>query len=196
MNKPILLALFLFMSSAVLAQTDSSLQNKYWSYRDRFKKHFVRVGVDPGESLPFDAFVDSLNCGDFNGKRMDAGDIMATWGDYVAVLATEYNLLSTQPGNDHEIKGVLNEIFYAIRAYERLDGYAEEYFTDNHLNRDTNSFFVRDDVPIGFYEGWPSSDNVEMIGAHRNAGVVFDTMVSPLVDIWIDTSTCMSSTKD
>lgn len=186
MNKPILLLLPLVLSSAVLAQTDSSLQNKYWSYRDEFKKHFVKVGPQDGESLPFDAITFKMNCGGFSGHRMDAGDIMATWGDYVAVLATEYKLLKSVPGNEHEIKGLLNEIYYAIRAYERLDGYAEVYYGGLSEPRDTNSFFVRDDIPLELYTKWPKVDSITFQAAHRTAGIVFDTIVIESQDIWED----------
>lgn len=186
MNKTFLTIILLFIGSSVFAQTDSILQNKYWSYRDRFKKLFVKVGDDPGESLPFDAFVDSLVCGDFSGKRMDAGDIMATWGDYVAVLATEFELLNSVPGNDEQMRGVLNELYFAIKAYERLDGYAEEYFSNNQQNRDTNSFFVRDDIPLDFYQNWQETDTINFLAAHRNAGVVYDTIVIETNHIWLD----------
>jgi hypothetical protein len=83
-----------------LAQnSDSLLQNKYWSYRDDFKKHFTKIGRYEGLSLPM-ANIMHVDCGDMHGNKISAGDVMAAMSEYLGVLATEYHLLK-QKGQDH-----------------------------------------------------------------------------------------------
>lgn len=63
-----LLLAFLLMAEVrlTLAQTsdekDNELNEKYWIYRDRFKKRFVNIGgVEDGQSLPFIRIFEGYN---------------------------------------------------------------------------------------------------------------------------------------
>ncbi len=96
----------------VLAQTaEETLHNRYWTYRDRFKKLFVQIGGYAGQSLPvehlaLDAalwnikvdanFNDIAGTEDgFYSKMHFGGDVTAYLGDYIALLASEIHLLKT-----------------------------------------------------------------------------------------------------
>jgi hypothetical protein len=78
--------------NAQVSQTEQDLHRKYWNYRDRYKKHFVKVGDNFGESIPISLWYKSQNCGDFGGGQIKMGDAMAMHGDYLCLLATEYCL--------------------------------------------------------------------------------------------------------
>ncbi len=99
MKKSKLTVLCMLCITLLQAQNvDSVLQNKYWSYKDRFLKHFTNIGKDDGESLPL-AIIQEVHCGDIHGKKIGAGDLMVEMGPYLGVLATEYHLLK-QKGQD------------------------------------------------------------------------------------------------
>jgi hypothetical protein len=41
----------LFYSNGIISQTVTN-QEKYWAYRDRLRKNFVRIGTEQGQSIP------------------------------------------------------------------------------------------------------------------------------------------------
>ena len=97
---------FLF-SSNFYAQTPTENLEKYWNYRDRFKKYFIKIGTEGGESIltqercaknnPF-----GLSCGCNSSDdvaNVKWGDATVWTGYYLAVLASEYALLK-QNGQD------------------------------------------------------------------------------------------------
>ena len=154
---------------------DLRLMQKYWNYRDNFRKNYIKIGWLNGESLPAVSidnywkesdgswspmvlYSDSLkltaNRTTFNaGKRGPEywsrklfADVLA-WEDcHLGVLATEYWLLSHSPAKDEEaINAVKNELYFAINAIERLDGNAEKIFDRTQTTLNYNGFFVRSD---------------------------------------------------
>jgi hypothetical protein len=44
--------LYFYATNAQVSQTEKDLMKKYWDYRDRYKKHFVKIGIKNGESMP------------------------------------------------------------------------------------------------------------------------------------------------
>ena len=50
-NRNILIAVCLLYALIVPAQSSQENLEKYWNYRDRFKKYFVKLGSDAGEGL-------------------------------------------------------------------------------------------------------------------------------------------------
>ncbi len=92
-----LLTLFLCLIPQMnFSQNDNDNHRKYWYYKSRLNNDFIKVGLNPGESIPcqirgkdnaFGNFTQDINCG------MEWGDASSYLGYYIAVLATEYGLL-------------------------------------------------------------------------------------------------------
>ncbi|MEJ5265989.1 MAG: hypothetical protein WHT29_11795 [Bacteroidales bacterium] len=148
----ILLSLF---TEIIKAQNPELNLIKYWNYRERLRKYFIAISPnnEKGTNIPASSITG-------NGYRT------LSWGDgngclqyYIGLLATEYRLLKLF-GLDYT--NTRNELFYALKAVERLDITAEEYFRRG-LNKpvfctlagticiysdtlDHNGFFIRDDV--------------------------------------------------
>lgn len=55
------------LPSVLSAQTEQENLKKYWNYRERFQKYFVKIGSDFGNSIPSSNrnLNTSLDCGDF-----------------------------------------------------------------------------------------------------------------------------------
>jgi hypothetical protein len=145
-------AMLLFETSISYSQnTEQELNIKYWTMRERFRKYFVSIGKAPGQSIPVskrqsNALSGGNRCGGIYSNSdgwMSWGDATGYLGDYMATLATEYALLSQENKNT---TATLNELYYAINAMDRLDGFAEPVFSNNNLAPDYNGFFIRDDV--------------------------------------------------
>lgn len=135
------------------AQYDIENQSKYQYYKTRFQKNFISTGDDFGESIPFSQRVwNTYYSPDVH--RLEGGEHTLVLGNYIAFLGTEYKLykqskLSTQ--------GTLKELYYALRAFNRLDYYAETYEKDpTNRKPSLNGFFVREDIPDGFLKDNPS----------------------------------------
>ena len=157
---------------------DLMLMQKYWNYRDNFRKNFIKVGWRQGESLPAVSidnywkesdgswspmvlYSDSLklkaNRTTFNaGKkgpeywsRKLFADVLA-WEDcHLGVLATEYWLLTNSAAKDEEsINAVKNELYFAIMAVDRLDEKADNYYDELYTGITKNGFLIRDDVSV------------------------------------------------
>ena len=133
-------------------QTDLA---QYQYMRQRLKDKFVRVGEDMGCSLPaktcnteFDewANVPSFSAG---SKGMIAwGDATIYLGQYIAVLASEYQLYQDA---DLETDETVKELYYALSAFNRLDSLAEfNLFGVDDPKYKRNGFFIRDDVSPDF----------------------------------------------
>lgn len=157
--KNTILTLLITFQSTLVAQYnyDLSLLNRYWTYKDRYLKHFAHVGKLNGQSTPIIKITkEEQYVIDGNTKKekkyigkVEFGDAMVDQGNYLATLATEYRLLKNT-GKD--VTAVLNELYYAIETINRLDKFAEEYF--NNSTPSLNGFFVRTDVPPGLYKDW------------------------------------------
>lgn len=144
-------------SANIFAQsTDWNGLNKYWYYRYRLVDKFLIRG----EESP-------LNCGaggySIPATAIEAGDDV-NWGDgtvrlgwYIGTLATEYKLLSL---NNQPTEATKRELYYAMKAYERLDRKVERIFYPHDLNADCsdpylNGLFARDDIDDAFVDAHP-----------------------------------------
>jgi hypothetical protein len=178
----IVLMLFQFIVGINAQVTEKDLAETYWKYRDRFRKSFISIGKLSGQSIPIEQIryeypvpvippqninltsddIDKLI--NLKGRISFSGDEGMDIGYYLVMLATEYHLLKNEGGN---LTGVKNEIYYALNAINRIDDAAENYF-NNQINIDTtqrNGFFMREDVPVGFYERWEDiGDGIAMQG--------------------------------
>lgn len=145
-------------------QNEQENLKKYWNYRDKYHKQFVKIGLGDGKSISA-ANIDN------NPSNLSAeyghnawpttnpsfgyrkwGDAMNMHGDYIAVLATQYKLLK-DAGKD--LTSVLNELYYAIEAVNRVDATAERKIGGPaYPNNQLNGFFVRDDVNSSFNQNW------------------------------------------
>lgn len=146
-----------FIPLCISQQYTKNELKKYWYYRQRLKDNFMVVGYEnvdcgtgSGLSLPGDIGLDS----DGNPASISWGDISATLGWYIGVLATEIRLLYN---HNLPYSETLEELDYAMKAYNRLDRIAEGYFypDPNPDNCSLNGFFARDDVPEDFLINHP-----------------------------------------
>jgi hypothetical protein len=155
-----LLFLWLFVlciySPNAISQSNQSIADKYWTYRDRFRKNFIKIGDGQGESIPACARrVQWAHGADQTNSALYWSDATIYLGHYLQVLATEYKLLADQ-GLD--ATATLNELYYALRAVNRLDQVAEPYLYNNSQEaQQINGLMLRDDVPPLFFEHFTQS---------------------------------------
>jgi hypothetical protein len=149
---------YLLQSQTAVSQ---ELENKYWTYRDRFRNYFTKVGYEAGESQTaasvYEISAKSLNYRRVNGVEVsttgpntyamgvDYGDAIIDQGWYIMALASEYWLLKNKNQIETDaFKAVCNELYFYIHAIERLDGNADRIF-DRSSPVSLNGFFVRSD---------------------------------------------------
>ncbi|MFT7604806.1 MAG: hypothetical protein ACI8VT_002397, partial [Saprospiraceae bacterium] len=155
--------LLLLFTTSVIGQSTADDLDKYWDYRSRFLGNdgyggFISVGPDQGQSIP--ASMRNINCDCLrdwslvnSGMELHEGNGYLKWGDatthlgyYLAMLSMEYkNLIDAKA----DTRATVRELFYALKAYERLDKMAEVTLG---MEPDLNGFFLRDDIPIDFYK--------------------------------------------
>lgn len=155
--KKIAIIAFLLFFTFIKAFSSDSLLVKYWQYKQRFLERNVRIGLEPGMSMPVESFwhtdcrwdwiwwdypPDSLQNG--VGIQNIGGDQTVYHGQYLALLATEYGLLSI---NNQDVDSTLREIYYALKAYYRLEQRANDIFHTSGKQ----GFFMRTDAPNNFY---------------------------------------------
>jgi hypothetical protein len=110
---PLLWNIVLLQNLCILqAQTtydDATVQEYYWRFRERFRKHFVYIGNENGKSLPiivikpnaairlqtFDATtkLKTGSKGPWLSGSIEMGDGGVDLGNYLAFLATEHAVL-------------------------------------------------------------------------------------------------------
>ncbi len=146
---------------------DYEVLEKYWYYRWRLRNDFMYTGSQPGESLPF-AIKNIYGEGNFG-----TGDVSQLLGYYISTLATEYKLLEeTNRWMDYPM--TFTELYYAFKAFERLDIGAEPFYPhvvlrnseinpfnnqlaikkeiiQNHYHPSLNGLFLRADYPRDFF---------------------------------------------
>lgn len=163
MKKLLFLAGMLFIPWVVTAQNDVENLQKYWKFRNKFKEKYIRIGEAPGESLPAwtinpTVCIDNLNNDGTGYGEMHWGDGMIHQGYYIGFLATEYRLLKN---NNQDVKGVLNELFFALNAINRVDRIAEdalENIYEMQLSPNLNGYYIREDVEEDFALNWSDED--------------------------------------
>ncbi len=146
-KKATLFLIFIFcLLNNYYSQDAYANHRKYWWYKSRLNNDFMKVGLGDGESMPFgqrgsgsygfNAFPNVYN------NKLNVGDAASTLGHYIAMLATEYALLSKNFQNTNKVK---NELFCALNAIDRIDYKAESTSTSGLYM--LNGFFIRDDIP-------------------------------------------------
>jgi len=157
--------------TAVYAQSDQEDLEKYWNYRSRFIGEdgyggFISIGSAQGQSLPASSRDIDRDCVTdwklVNSKtERHVGNGIMRWGDgtvhlgyYLAMLAMEYRNLKDANANT---KATERELYYALKAYERLDTLAEVTLG---IEAELNGFFLRDDVPVDFYVDENQANNL------------------------------------
>jgi len=125
-------------------------EKKYWIWRDRLVNDFMVPGNGVGCGIIMTKRGGSF-VKDYNGgfTMNDEG-----WprGYYLAVLATEWKLLHDAGQSTEQTD---NEIYYALKSFDRLDNDAEGYWMNywgndypvgGWSNDNPNGFMIRDDV--------------------------------------------------
>jgi hypothetical protein len=136
----------------VFGQTvDEANLQKYWKYRDQLKTRFTRIGDGHGFSIPASVIIPHRQYG--QGQVDQSAGSIIQWRDatislahYWIVLASEYKLLEQ---NQQDVQPTLNELYYALYAFKRLDRKAEGYLRGN-INAiadpaNENGSFIRGD---------------------------------------------------
>jgi len=126
-------------------KSQNTLHNleKYWYYRYRLEKNFMIVGSPELQGTNFPASL-RHNLGprmlSFGGENPLKGD----FGPYLAVLATEYKLL-TDYGQNSNAEETLQKIAWALYSFDRLDLNTEKFFrirTESSINDSDENFWV------------------------------------------------------
>jgi len=156
--------------------TEEILRDRYWQYRERTRRHFVKIGKEDGESIPiiriepeYEMLIipaDKVNLAVPDDQKWETvkgkiffGDAGVDLGYYMGMLATEYAVLKKEGA---DLTAIKNELYYAINAFNRLDFNAELYFQTGSGN--LNGFFIREDSPSEFYEQFEElGDDVHML---------------------------------
>ncbi|MBN2668974.1 MAG: hypothetical protein JXR60_07080 [Bacteroidales bacterium] len=108
----------LFSIILVLITTEihsQSNQERYWFYRKRLRDYFLKIGDEAGASIP---------CSDRNlweSRSVSFGDATIELGWYIGVLAGEYKLISRSSDNIKNTELTLQELYYALKAFQRID---------------------------------------------------------------------------
>ncbi|MFH1380032.1 MAG: 3-coathanger stack domain-containing protein, partial [bacterium] len=170
MMKKIIL-IFILITPIVCSAQSADLLKKYWYYRFRLKNDFLKVGPNPGESIP----AETRHISGANNGKIRWGDATMHLGWYIGVLATEYRLLDDNNQNTLPTK---EELYYALNAFERLDINAEPLYGGNQ--EAPNGFFIRDDVPADFL----TKNNNENL-AHFNQELTCTTIVNGVTSDYI-----------
>ena len=133
--KQVIAIVLMICSVSVFSQKNLE---KYWYYRERLCKYFVKIGPNPGESI----VAERLNDLRYDKYKIGDGTIDLAW--YISVLATEYALLEK---SNQQTNRTVQELYYALKAYERLDRCENK----EPWNKDTaklDGFFNREDVEL------------------------------------------------
>lgn len=178
MKRITLITSLLLVVNMAFSQNDIVNQQKYWKFRNSFKHNFIKIGEGQGYSLPmgrrkFGACQN--NSSPWTPGRYGTlywGDGVIRHGHYIGFLATEYKLLKNA-GED--VTAVLNELYYALVAFNRLDINAETIISEERTNipnqlANLNGFYLRDDVPEDFDDHWKD----EPINARGVHGTVYE----------------------
>ncbi|OFY85694.1 MAG: hypothetical protein A3F72_12145 [Bacteroidetes bacterium RIFCSPLOWO2_12_FULL_35_15] len=156
----ILFVLTFIHSIHVNAQTDQLNLKKYWWYHYRLVNDFLAKGDCQGCSSPMGERGYNIT-NTISGAKW--GDQIICLGNYIAVLATEYKLLRD---NNQLTDTTVQELYYALKAFNRLDEEAETFFYNinatpplTQSSANLNGFFMRDDVYSTFLDDHPKLKN-------------------------------------
>jgi len=133
------------------------------------------------ENHKVDASGNYISGGTLKGNVNVGGDVTAYYSEYLAVLASEYWLLHNDGmAGSQEEKAVLNELYFAIYAIDRLDKYAEAYFRGGLSSSHLDGFFVRDDAPLKIYKDYEMYPypKIDWVSSISNQGRTLNTTLS------------------
>jgi hypothetical protein len=147
MNFKTLLIVHVLMLLNYSTKSQSTNNEKYWYYKQRFNDYFIKIGIAPGESLPIKLRAyNPLETGEdtFEIKFDDCPNDLAY---YIGVLATEYALLNSENQN---LDNVTYDLYCALFAINRLD--MSDYCEGNKCigNNQLDGSCLREDVPINY----------------------------------------------
>ena len=154
----ILLNISLIIVISCIGQTKYLNQVKYFDFRKDFSENWIYVGEGQSKSLP-------CSERDTVEKVMRFGDSTIELGWYIGLLATEYHITSKRmylPVSEHQPQPapqILIELYYALKCFDRLDKYAEEYYNQDSTGV-LNGFFMRDDVGLNIKDRFPETKRV------------------------------------
>lgn len=166
-------------SIAQSSNSDNELREKYWNYRERFKKSHIALGVNPGSFLPLfikynygyaaskDPKIAAPACANFNDS------LMLEWTDnslrelstYIAVLSTEIKLLNL---NGEDCSSAFKELYYSLMTLNRLDRLGERYL-DPALGQTLDGRYMRDDVQAETASNWQAYDKSALVNSKAYA---------------------------
>src|SRR4051812_29827663 len=108
--------LFLCITDTNCWSQDASMNGwltKYWYYRWRLRNDFMVMGDEAGQSLVME-------------QRLPERHYIAKWADvtlmhgyYLSMLAIEHRILE-ETGRTEDLHNNERELYYAIKAFERL----------------------------------------------------------------------------
>lgn len=158
------LAFLTVLALGSAASADSTAQNlaKYRHLRQRLVTEFTHVGAGAGDSQPAPERMETI-------ARMKWGDGTIALGYYLGVLATEHYMLANPSrfpgangGDAQQLGRTRDELYYALRALERLDESADAAFPAPCTQAPSlNGFFLRDDVPADYFTHFPGITSLE-----------------------------------
>lgn len=179
------------------AQSVEENLQKYWRYRERLVKDFVRVGEGEGKSqvmsarsIGFAYDGAPLNDEGLPSSRIYYQDATIYQGHYLLTLATEYKLLqqvlsTTMDGNEYtaaqrRLESTRSEIYFALDALNRLGAYfnSSTQFFSGLPNVGIHS---RDDIGYDYHENY-ENDYSETFG--RNADFILTHSDANPVEMW------------
>jgi len=163
-------SLLIVVLISLLTQTGTGQTNplfpefheKYWFYRERLK-YFVEPGRGIGESI----MLDTRNSNLYGEYRV--GDQTYDMGWYMGILATEYYLLNQSGQSQDVLNQTLTELYYAMRAFTRLDMCEEFEPWDDFSEKD--GFFMRHDIQL-------TTGDAEFDESYLNHGLTSEDIVT------------------
>jgi hypothetical protein len=158
-----LLCCFGARSQPLIFSENEQAHRRYWYYRTRFINDFVKLGNSQGDGVCFPQR-------NYNGKlSADAKvgpDQIDITNQYLSALALEYKLLSRSNQSTAE---TVKEIYYLLRAINRLDARADWFWLTNPPVNDNmnqypehmflNGFILREDMPHNYLDSTSSTSS-------------------------------------
>jgi hypothetical protein len=144
------LFLLVLISFNLYAQDAYQNESKYWFYRYRLLTEFLVNGEDAcgkgsGYSIPCGSAYSSVSAANGNSATdenllnfdtcLNFGDGSSFLGYYMAVLATEHKLMQNKGAAAWQLNRVRQELYYAMKAYERLDKNVENLIASVIVNQ-------------------------------------------------------------
>jgi len=122
---------FLFINIQLHSQQQHINRSyRYWELRQRLLDRYVKVGDCHGCSLPATLYNHKNNALVFHDESV------RQLGWYIAVLASENYLLRSSGATPQQLEQNLQELYYAVKAFDRLDKYAEFLWCIDNIQSD------------------------------------------------------------